>query len=278
MDVNQLLNRFADAQKMMKQMGGMMGLPGAAGARPPSRPKNKRKGTKGGNRPASAAAGGMPGGLPRRHAAAAAGPGPERAGRRAGPAARLQAARSSTSTSSPSGPTSPSDELASERGRTRDPKIGFVAYDFRGDVRLRRPSRARPNWWADDAGLARSEPINEDFIRDMIDQGVTRPRTTRRQPQRRRWSGGPATAIEPCPTGRPGAPRHPVPARAARRKTSCKNRVHLDVRVGRRRSVDEPSPSGSRPAGPPTLHDGPARSEHLGDARPIPEGNELCLT
>ena len=30
MDVNQLLNRFAEAQKMMKQMGGMMGLPGAA--------------------------------------------------------------------------------------------------------------------------------------------------------------------------------------------------------------------------------------------------------
>ena len=28
MDVNQLLNRFADAQKQMKQMGGMMGLPG----------------------------------------------------------------------------------------------------------------------------------------------------------------------------------------------------------------------------------------------------------
>ena len=28
MDVNQLLNRFAEAQKMMKQMGGMMGLPG----------------------------------------------------------------------------------------------------------------------------------------------------------------------------------------------------------------------------------------------------------
>src|SRR5207253_6188721 len=28
-DVNQLLNRFVEAQKMMKQMGGMMGLPGS---------------------------------------------------------------------------------------------------------------------------------------------------------------------------------------------------------------------------------------------------------
>jgi signal recognition particle subunit SRP54 len=45
-DVNQLLNRFADAQKMMKQMGPMMGLPGRRKAT--KSPKNKRKGTKGG--------------------------------------------------------------------------------------------------------------------------------------------------------------------------------------------------------------------------------------
>ncbi|MFI5844862.1 signal recognition particle protein [Catenuloplanes sp. NPDC051500] len=64
MDVNQLLNRFADAQKMMKQMGGMMGLPGANNRRKATKsPKNKRKGTKGGgnNRPRT---GGMPGGFP----------------------------------------------------------------------------------------------------------------------------------------------------------------------------------------------------------------------
>jgi signal recognition particle subunit SRP54 len=45
MDVNQLLNRFADAQKQMKQMGGMMGLPGL-GRKATKSPKNKRKGTK----------------------------------------------------------------------------------------------------------------------------------------------------------------------------------------------------------------------------------------
>jgi signal recognition particle subunit SRP54 len=49
MDVNQLLNRFVEAQKMMKQMGGMMGLPG------------RRKATKSSGRPR---AGGMPGGMP----------------------------------------------------------------------------------------------------------------------------------------------------------------------------------------------------------------------
>ena len=45
-DVNQLLTRFAEAQKMMKQMGGMMGLPG--GRRKATKSPNiKRKGKKG---------------------------------------------------------------------------------------------------------------------------------------------------------------------------------------------------------------------------------------
>ncbi|WP_329108338.1 signal recognition particle protein [Micromonospora sp. NBC_01699] len=62
MDVNQLLNRFTEAQKMMKQMGGMMGLPGGRRKATKS-PKNKRKGTKGGNRPrVGGPAGGFPGG------------------------------------------------------------------------------------------------------------------------------------------------------------------------------------------------------------------------
>ncbi|MEU8298228.1 signal recognition particle protein [Micromonospora sp. NPDC048909] len=66
MDVNQLLNRFSDAQKMMKQMGGMMGLPGGGRRKATKSPKNKRKGTKGGNRPRAGAgmAGGFPGGMP----------------------------------------------------------------------------------------------------------------------------------------------------------------------------------------------------------------------
>jgi signal recognition particle subunit SRP54 len=61
-DVNQLLNRFADAQKMMKQMGPMMGMPGRRKAT--KSPKNKRKGTKGGARTGGArVGGGMPAGF-----------------------------------------------------------------------------------------------------------------------------------------------------------------------------------------------------------------------
>ncbi len=61
MDVNQLLNRFSDAQKQMKQMGGMMGLPGRRKAT--KSPKNKRKGTKGGGG-GPRVGGGMPAGMP----------------------------------------------------------------------------------------------------------------------------------------------------------------------------------------------------------------------
>ncbi|MEU4421015.1 signal recognition particle protein [Actinoplanes sp. NPDC024001] len=62
MDVNQLLNRFADAQKMMKQMTGMMGLPGSRRSATKSS-KNKRKGKKGGSqRPAGRMPAGFPGG------------------------------------------------------------------------------------------------------------------------------------------------------------------------------------------------------------------------
>jgi signal recognition particle subunit SRP54 len=62
MDVNQLLNRFTEAQKMMKQMGGMMGLPGGGRRKATKSPKNKRKGTKGGG--GGPRLGGMPAGMP----------------------------------------------------------------------------------------------------------------------------------------------------------------------------------------------------------------------
>jgi signal recognition particle subunit SRP54 len=67
-DVNQLLERFTEAQKMMKQMGGMMGLPGRRKAT--KSPKNKRKGKKGKQQNRQPRSGGMPalppglGGLP----------------------------------------------------------------------------------------------------------------------------------------------------------------------------------------------------------------------
>jgi signal recognition particle subunit SRP54 len=73
MDVNQLLNRFVEAQKQMKQMTGMMGLSGMRRKATKS-PKNKRKGNKSGSPARRAMGAGMPGGMP------ALGPGLDPAG------------------------------------------------------------------------------------------------------------------------------------------------------------------------------------------------------
>src|SRR4030095_5833052 len=61
MDVNQLLNRFSDAQKQMKQMTGMMGI--GTRRKATKSPKNKRKAGKGGSvrRPVGGA---VPPGMP----------------------------------------------------------------------------------------------------------------------------------------------------------------------------------------------------------------------
>jgi signal recognition particle subunit SRP54 len=61
-DVNQLVDRFFEARKMMKQMGGQMGLPGARRSATRSS-KNKRKGKKGGGGPRRMLPG-LPGGMP----------------------------------------------------------------------------------------------------------------------------------------------------------------------------------------------------------------------
>ncbi|HIV58220.1 MAG TPA: signal recognition particle protein [Candidatus Stackebrandtia faecavium] len=61
-DVNQLLTRFTEAQKMMKQMGGMMGGPGGGKRKATKSPNIKRKGKKGKVTKKKARGGGMPGG------------------------------------------------------------------------------------------------------------------------------------------------------------------------------------------------------------------------
>jgi len=68
-DVNQLVDRFFEARKMMRQMGGAMGLPGARRSATRSAKgstKGKRKGKKGGGRPGGVRtpAAGLPGGFP----------------------------------------------------------------------------------------------------------------------------------------------------------------------------------------------------------------------
>jgi signal recognition particle subunit SRP54 len=64
-DVNQLVERFFEARKMMQQMAGKMGLPGARRSNRSSKGKKGRKGKGGGRGPTPPKVrGGLPGGLP----------------------------------------------------------------------------------------------------------------------------------------------------------------------------------------------------------------------
>ncbi|APT92297.1 signal recognition particle [Corynebacterium phocae] len=67
-DVNQLIERFNDAKKMMSQMSGAMGMPGMGGGRSATKKKPKgRKGKNGKRKPPKKRGGampGMPGGMP----------------------------------------------------------------------------------------------------------------------------------------------------------------------------------------------------------------------
>ena len=126
MDVNQLLNRFADAQKMMKQMGGMMGLPGGGRRKATKSPKNKRKGTKGGGRPRTGAGAGMPG-RASRAACRSSRRGWTRTTSAAARACRpASSSRSSTSTSSARAATTAPADLRAGRGRPARPRRGVI--------------------------------------------------------------------------------------------------------------------------------------------------------
>jgi signal recognition particle subunit SRP54 len=64
-EINDLVSRFFDARKMMQQMAGRFGLPGAGGSRGKATARKGKKGKKGKGRPTPAKMqGGFPGGLP----------------------------------------------------------------------------------------------------------------------------------------------------------------------------------------------------------------------
>lgn len=65
-DVNQLIERFTEAKKMMSQMAGRFGMPGMGGGRSATKKKPKGRKGKNGKRkpPKRRGGGGMPGGMP----------------------------------------------------------------------------------------------------------------------------------------------------------------------------------------------------------------------
>jgi hypothetical protein len=123
------------------------------------------------------------------------------------------------------------------------------------------------DWWAEALGWER-EPSDEVFIRRMVDEGHAAESDTMRHNGELVWTVGAAIRH---PTG--DAPR--VLFQRVPEPKTVKNRVHLDVRVGRDRVDEEVARLTAR--GATVLHhgqQGPYSWVTIAD----PEGNELCLT
>ena len=123
------------------------------------------------------------------------------------------------------------------------------------------------DWWAEALGWER-EPSDEAFIQRMVDEGHAAESDTMRHNGELVWAVGAAIRH---PTG--DAPR--VLFQRVPEPKTVKNRVHLDVRVGRDRVDEEVARLTAR--GATVLHhgqQGPYSWVTIAD----PEGNELCLT
>jgi hypothetical protein len=123
------------------------------------------------------------------------------------------------------------------------------------------------DWWAEALGWER-EPSDEAFIQRMVAEGHATQSDTMRHNGELVWVEGAAIRH---PTG--DAPR--VLFQLVPEPKTVKNRVHLDVRVGRENVEAEVARLTAR--GATVLHhgqQGPYSWVTIAD----PEGNELCLT
>jgi hypothetical protein len=141
-----------------------------------------------------------------------------------------------------------------------------MAYDFQVTIDSTAP-HPLADWWAEALGWQR-EPTDEAFILRMVQEGHASESETMRHNGELVWVTGAAITH---PDG--GAPR--VLFQFVPEPKTVKNRVHLDVRVGRENVESEVARLTAR--GATVLHhgqQGPFSWVTIAD----PEGNELCLT
>jgi predicted enzyme related to lactoylglutathione lyase len=143
-----------------------------------------------------------------------------------------------------------------------------MAHDFQVVVDCAHPHELA-DWWADVLGW-NPEPSDEAFIRRMIDEGLATEDDTTTHQGVLVWATG--AAIRP-PEPSEGFGRRILFQKVPEAKT-VKNRLHLDVRVGK--DNQEAERDRLVAAGATFLHEGhegPNRWFTLAD----PEGNEFCL-
>jgi hypothetical protein len=145
-----------------------------------------------------------------------------------------------------------------------------MAYDFQVVVDCADP-HTLADWWAEALGWA-VEPSDEAFIRKMIEQGHATEDDTTTHRGVLVWKIG--AAIRP-PAGQENGPHRRILFQSVPEPKTVKNRVHLDVRVGKENVESELERLTAR--GATFLHrgrQGPYSWVTIAD----PEGNELCLT
>ncbi|OZC77196.1 glyoxalase-like domain protein [Rhodococcus sp. 06-462-5] len=141
-----------------------------------------------------------------------------------------------------------------------------MGYGFQVVVDSATP-HALAKWWAQTLGW-QVEPIDEDFIREMVAAGHAREEDTITFEGVLVWQAG-AGIVDP---ESPGSPR--VLFQSVAEPKSVKNRLHLDIRVGDEREtvvaqLEERGASVLHRA-----HQGPSFWITMTD----PEGNEFCVS
>ncbi|WDZ86645.1 VOC family protein [Micromonospora cathayae] len=140
-----------------------------------------------------------------------------------------------------------------------------MAYDFQLTIDATAPHQLA-DWWAETLGW-QVEPQDEEFIRRMVDQGHATEADTTTHRGALVWRSG-AAIVHPDSGQR-------VLFQSVPEGKTVKNRLHLDVRVGREAAGAEVERLTAR--GATVLHQGrqgPFSWVTMAD----PEGNEFCVT
>ena len=140
-----------------------------------------------------------------------------------------------------------------------------MAFDFQVAIDCSAPHE-RADWWAEALGW-QVEAQDEAFIQRMVDEGHATSDDTTRHRGALVWAGG-AALNSPDP-GRPRLLFQRVPERK-----TVKNRLHLDVRVGRDRQEAEVARLLGLGA---TELWRSSQGPHAWVTMADPEGNEFCV-
>lgn len=145
-----------------------------------------------------------------------------------------------------------------------------MAYDFQVVIDCAEP-HVLADWWADALDW-QVEPTDEAFIRDMLAKGFAEDADTATYNGSLVWKSGAAISH---PDGPQAGRRKRILFQEVPEEKTVKNRVHLDIWVGRENVEKEAERL--RAAGGQFLHRG-SQGPHHWITVADPEGNELCLS